>query len=235
MSFPSRAGYLVLAVAVHAGVLWGVHFGPPAFISSQEEPVEAIEVGLVESADFTPEPPAPGAPVPEPAPPEPPAPTPPPPKDAIPERIPTPEAPKPEAPRPKPKPIPRPPSAPRPSAPAATAPSTGGSRSGNPGPATAGKPGRGDAAHASWRNRVRPSYPAAARTAGHAGRVLIIVQVNALGRATGARIYQTSGFASLDQAALAAARASTYNPKKIAGVPLPDTITIPYTFRLEDR
>jgi TonB family protein len=61
------------------------------------------------------------------------------------------------------------------------------------------------------------------------------VNVNALGRASGARVYKTSGHASLDQAALAAARASTYNPKKIAGLPLPDTITIPYTFRLEDR
>ncbi len=82
---------------------------------------------------------------------------------------------------------------------------------------------------------MRPSYPAAARAAGQAGRVLIIVNVNALGRATGARVYASSGFASLDQAALSAARASTYNPKRIGGLPLPDTITIPYTFRLEDR
>jgi protein TonB len=65
--------------------------------------------------------------------------------------------------------------------------------------------------------------------------VLIIVNVNALGRATGARIHKTSGHPSLDQAALSAARTSTYHPKRIAGLPLPDTITIPYTFRLEDR
>ncbi len=232
MSFPSRTGYLAIAVAIHAGVLWGVHFGPPAFISSEEEPGEAIEVGLVESAEPSPEPPAPPEPPPQPQPmPEPP----PPPKDAIPEPTPAVEPPKPEP--PKPKPAPRPPTqpAPRPSAPAATTPTAGGSRIGNPGPPTAAKSGRGDAAHASWRSRVRPSYPAAARSAGHAGRVLIVVNVNALGRVNGARISKTSGFASLDQAALSAARASTYTPKRIAGVPLPDTITIPYTFRLEDR
>jgi protein TonB len=117
----------------------------------------------------------------------------------------------------------------------ASAPQKTGTPVGNPGPATTGKPGRGDAAHATWRNRVRPSYPGAARAAGQAGRVLIVVNVNALGRATGARIYKSSGYASLDQAALSAARASTFNPKRIAGLPLPDTITIPYTFRLEDR
>jgi protein TonB len=82
---------------------------------------------------------------------------------------------------------------------------------------------------------VRPSYPSAARTAGQSGRVLIVVTVNAQGRATGARIAQSSGVASLDQAALSAARASTYNPRRVAGLPLPDTITIPYTFRLDDR
>jgi len=246
VSVPSRSGYLAIAIAVHAGVLWGVHFGPPSFISAEEEAGDAIEVGLVEGADANPAPAVatPEPPTPEPPPPEPPAPTPPepqpmseppPPKpDAIPE-------PTPEPPKPKPKPAPaKPPSRPaaRPSAPAASAPPAGGSPSGTPGAASGqagGKPGRGDATHATWRNRIRPAYPSAARAAGRAGRVLIIVNVNALGRAAGARVYQSSGVASLDQAALSAARASTYNPKRIAGLPLPDTITIPYTFRLEDR
>lgn len=232
----TRNVYLAIAIAIHASVLWGVRFGPPAFISSEEDPGETVEVALVESAEDaaepTPEPPPPEPPPPPPEPPTP-VPPPPPPPDAIPDPVPVPEAPKP-TPRPTPKPAPKP--AARATTPIASAPKKSSAPAGNPGPAsTAGKPGRGDAAHATWRNRVRPAYPGAARAAGHAGRVLIIVNVNALGRASGARVYKTSGHASLDQAALAAARASTYNPKKIAGLPLPDTITIPYTFRLEDR
>lgn len=82
---------------------------------------------------------------------------------------------------------------------------------------------------------MKPGYPSAARTARQAGQVLIIVNVNALGQCTGARISQSSGFPSLDQAALSAARASSYNPKRIAGIPLPDTITVPYSFRLDAR
>lgn len=233
----SRSAYLVLALVIHAGVLWGVRFGPPAFISSEEEPGDAIEVGIVENAEPTPEPPAPEPPPtpeppPPPTPPEPPPPKPPPP-DAIPEPVPTPEPPPPKptaTPRPQPKPTARP------SRPAPTERKSTGSTTGNPGAtATSGKSRPGDAAHATWRNRVRPSYPAAARAAGRSGRVLIVVNVNALGRATGARVTQSSGVASLDQAALSAARASTYHPRRVAGIPLPDTITIPYTFRLEDR
>jgi protein TonB len=82
---------------------------------------------------------------------------------------------------------------------------------------------------------VKPAYPAAARAAKQSGRVLVVVQVNALGKATGASVYRSSGFPSLDQAALAAARASSYNPRRFAGVPVPDTITVPYSFRLEER
>lgn len=241
----TRNVYLAIAVAIHAGVLWGVRFGPPAFISSEEEPGEAVEVALIESAEEaaapTPEPPAPPTPEPPPpTPPEPPKPPeppppPPPPPEAIPEPTPTPEPPKPT---PKPTPRPKPQVTTRTRTAPTVAPATAGARTGsttgNPN-ASASKPGRGDAAHATWKNRIRPSYPAAARAAGQAGRVLIIVNVNALGRATGAQVYKSSGHPSLDQAALSAARASTYHPKRIAGLPLPDTITIPYTFRLEDR
>jgi protein TonB len=230
MSLPSRTIYLLAAVGLHAAVLWGVNFGPPAFIASEEDPGEVVEVALVESveqvAEPTPEPPAP-EPIP-PMPPEPPAPIPP---DAIPDSAPAPEPPKP-TPLPQPKSKPKP--APRPVAALATTGAMTGTTSGNPG-AAAGKPARGDSAHATWRNRVRPAYPAAARAAGQAGRVLIVVNVNALGNPAGARISSSSGFPSLDQAALSAARSSTYNPRRIAGIPLPDTISVPYTFRLDDR
>jgi protein TonB len=224
-------------------VLWGVHFGPPALISDEEDSGESVDVALVESAEEaaepTPEPPPPEPPPPEPPPPTPPEPQPmpeppPPPPDAIPDPVPAPEP----KPTPKPQPKPKPKAAPRPVAAPVVGPATTGAKvgttTGNPG-ATAGKASRGDRSHATWRNRVRPTYPAAARAAGQIGRVLVSVNVNALGRASGASVSRSSGVASLDQAALAAARASTYNPKQVLGIPLPDTISIPYSFRLEDR
>jgi len=228
MSEPSRSAYLVVAVALHIAVLWGVRFGPPAFIGDEGEPNDALEVGLVETIEAAPEAPAPEPPPAEPPPPmpRPPEPVPelppPPPPDAIPE----PAVASQTTPAPQPKPAPRPKAVSRSTTRAAGTPSAGVSAAG-------GKPGVGDSAHATWKRRVTPAYPAAARAARQTGRVLVVVRVNALGQASGASIYRSSGFPALDQAALAAARASSYNPKRLAGIPLPDSLTIPYTFRLD--
>lgn len=229
MSEPSRSAYLIAAVALHVAVLWGVRFGPPAFIGDEGKPNDAVEVGLVETIEAAPEPPAPEPLPPEPPPPAPPPPVepvpelpPPPPPDAIPEPVASPET----TPAPQPKPAPKPKPAPRSTARAVGTPSAAVS-------ATGGKPGVGDSAHATWKRRVAPVYPSAARIAKQTGRVLVVVKVNALGQATSASIYRSSGFPSLDQAALVAARASSYNPKRIAGIPLPDSVTLPYVFRFE--
>lgn len=228
MNEPSRSAYLVAAVALHVAVLWGVRFGPPAFIGDEGEPSDAVEVGLVETIEASPEPPAPEPPPPEPLPPTPPPPEPvpelppPPPPDAISEPIATPQS----TPAPQPKPAPKPRAVPRSTARAVGTPSAAVSTIG-------GKPGVGDSPHATWKRRVAPAYPSAARTAKQTGRVLVVVKVNALGQVISASIYRSSGFPSLDQAALVAARASSYNPKRIAGIPLPDSVTLPYVFRLE--
>jgi protein TonB len=104
---------------------------------------------------------------------------------------------------------------------------------------TIGQPAGGgcgsDRAHATWRNRVAPAYPAAARAARQSGHVLVQVDVSASGEATEAHVATSSGVPALDQAALVAARASTYLPRTVAGVPQPDSVTVPYTFRLELR
>ena len=231
----SRSGYLLAAAALHGAALWGFHFGPPAFIADENDPGDSMEVGLVESAEAsqataetTPEEPL--APEPPPTPPEP-EPTPeipPPPADAIAEPESMPEPPKatpPPAQKPKPKAASRTLAAPK------GGPSNARAVTATAGTGT-GTAGAGDAAHATWRNRVKPAYPSAARTAGQAGNVLLMVNINALGQCTGANVYKSSGYPSLDQAALAAARASSFHPRRVAGVPLADTISIPYRFRL---
>ena len=92
-----------------------------------------------------------------------------------------------------------------------------------------------DRTHASWRNRVTPSYPPSALAARKLGRVLVTVQINALGQATAASVYSSSGNPVLDSAAVRAARESTYFPKCLLGVPLPDTVVIPYNFDIRGR
>ena len=92
-----------------------------------------------------------------------------------------------------------------------------------------------DRAHASWKHRVTPSYPPSALMARSSGRVLVTVQVNALGQATAASVSSSSGNTVLDSAASRAARASTYFPRCVLGVPLPDTVVIPYNFGIRGR
>jgi len=98
-------------------------------------------------------------------------------------------------------------------------------------PAGSGK----DRSHASWKHRVTPSYPPSALAARKLGRVLVTVQVNALGQATAAAVTTSSGNFILDAAAVHAARSSTYYPKTLLGVPLPDTVAIPYNFDIRER
>ena len=92
-----------------------------------------------------------------------------------------------------------------------------------------------DRTHASWSNRVTPSYPPSALAARKLGRVMVTVQINALGQATAASVSVSSGNPVLDSAAVRAARESTYNPKCILGAPLSDTVTIPYNFNIQTR
>jgi len=92
-----------------------------------------------------------------------------------------------------------------------------------------------DRTHASWRSRVTPSYPPSALAARKLGRVMVTVQVNALGQATAASVSISSGNPVLDSAAVRAARESTYFPKCLLGVPLPDTVVIPYNFDIRGR
>jgi protein TonB len=60
---------------------------------------------------------------------------------------------------------------------------------------------------------VQPKYPENAREQGATGTVQVKVSLNPSGGVISTSIYKSSGNAELDQAALAAAHESTYNPE----------------------
>jgi protein TonB len=216
--------YLLGALLIHGAVLWAWARTPTAIIGMQESPAVEIEISEERAPDA----------LPEPAKAEKPAELPPPPPQkpkepeetvakTEPEPPPEPLVPDPQQ-APIAKPTPRvlteaPRATPRPQ-PAASRPPAG--------------PGK-DRSHASWKHRVTPSYPPSALLARKAGRVLVTVQVNALGQATAASVTASSGNPVLDAAAVRAARESTYFPKCLLGVPLPDTVAIPYNFDIRSR
>ena len=216
-------GFYLGAIGVHAAVLWGWSYSGPTLISEAGSEGDTVEVSLVEGV--------PGAPGPEATGSEPPAPEPP-----------KPEPPAPEPPKPEPRKSRSAPVAakPMPAKPPTSALKSDGNRGG--GAATgsqgatgagSGGAGAGDNAHATWRNKVQPDYPEAARMARLAGRLEIEVRVNPLGQPVGARVVKSSGSSLLDASALKAVRASTFNPKRLGSIPLPDTIIVPVTFRLK--
>lgn len=212
--------FLAAALGLHTAALFGLRLGAPVFISEADIEPEATEVTLVATAptEAVAEPPV-----------TPPAPPPEPPPDAMPEPTAAPVPP--EQPKPFPKSAPKKPaSAARSSAP----PPMPGSPLGAGG-APSGKPHAGDNSHATWRHRVTPNYPESARVARLMGSVQVQISVNALGQPASARVIRSSGNAAIDATALHAARSSTFNPKRFAGIPLPDTIIVPYTFRLDGR
>jgi protein TonB len=59
---------------------------------------------------------------------------------------------------------------------------------------------------------AQPVYPESAQQLGTSGDVDVLVSLSPAGAVTATTIYKTSGSAALDQAAIRAARASTYSP-----------------------
>ena len=82
-------------------------------------------------------------------------------------------------------------------------------------------------------SRSAPAYPARARWAGIEGKVMILVAVSTSGRVSGALISSSSGNASLDAAALKAARRYRFTPAKNGvGQAVATQVKIPFSFRL---
>ena len=77
-----------------------------------------------------------------------------------------------------------------------------------------------------------PPYPALARRRRQEGVVLLAVQVDAAGRPETVEVQVSSGFASLDEAAVAAVRSWEFEPGRLGGEPVPSRVEVPIEFQL---
>ena len=83
-------------------------------------------------------------------------------------------------------------------------------------------------------SEIRPLYPDAARTQGQQGSVTIHLRVTYCGGVDYAEVTRSSGFAELDQAALAAVRKTTFKPAEQYGQPIAAEMNLQFMFRLDD-
>jgi periplasmic protein TonB len=114
--------------------------------------------------------------------------------------------------------------------------SPGPSIGGTPAPATAtpGNPADGGTyKDATFLNKVSPVYPDFCKESGIQGVVIVLVTLGPDGRVLDARVEQPASCGALDQAALEAARKSTYTAPMVDGKPATQTYRIVYTFQLE--
>lgn len=103
-----------------------------------------------------------------------------------------------------------------------------------------GGPGDGSGGDGSGGARVAyganplPTYPLVARRLGKEGVVLLEVLVAADGSAADVRVVESSGFAPLDESAVATVRSRwRFVPARRAGVPIASRVTVPIRFRLD--
>ena len=149
----------------------------------------------------------------------------------------------------KPKPAPTPPKAARPlplaapRAPASpTAPSAASAPSAVPAPAAA--PAHPTAVaeaaptaprfDADYLHNPAPAYPAMARRNGEEGRVQLSVRVSAQGRAEQVEVRHSSGYARLDETALATVRQWRFVPARRGEEAVAASVLVPIVFRLEN-
>jgi periplasmic protein TonB len=79
-----------------------------------------------------------------------------------------------------------------------------------------------------------PVYPETARRRGQQGRVVLRVDVSAEGMPVAVAVGESSGYASLDAAALAAVQKWRFAPATRGGTPVPAVAEVPVRFRLTD-
>jgi periplasmic protein TonB len=81
--------------------------------------------------------------------------------------------------------------------------------------------------------RTPPSYPVASRRLGEQGVAVLRVELDELGKVSGARVATSSGFARLDEAALVAVRAWRCTPAQRDGQPVRGVALQPFNFILQ--
>lgn len=91
----------------------------------------------------------------------------------------------------------------------------------------------GPIADADYIVKVTPTYPQAALKAGIQGQVTVAVTVGWNGRLLASSIRSSSGSTLLDDAALDAARESTYHAATLNGIAVQRSYVVLYVFRLD--
>jgi protein TonB len=81
---------------------------------------------------------------------------------------------------------------------------------------------------------AKPDYPALSRRRGETGTAYVRFVVGLTGSLENIELKKSSGFDRLDDAALAAVRATTCKPYVENGVPIRAAYTQPYQFGLDD-
>jgi protein TonB len=82
--------------------------------------------------------------------------------------------------------------------------------------------------------RCKPEYPPIAKDLGQAGSVVVHFVINVDGSVAAATIARSSGYRSLDQAALTALSRCGFTPGTVDGRPMRSATDLKYTFTLED-
>jgi protein TonB len=83
---------------------------------------------------------------------------------------------------------------------------------------------------AQYLSTPRPVYPAEAKSAGHSGVVMLLVEIDAAGRASSVRVRKSSGFAELDSSAERAVRGWRFRPAMLDGVAIATRLEVPVRF-----
>jgi len=79
---------------------------------------------------------------------------------------------------------------------------------------------------------IQPAYPRISQRRGEEGSVTLFIQILASGKAGRIDVLQSSGFHRLDDAAVEAAKAASYNPALQFGHPVDDETTLTFDFTL---
>ena len=88
---------------------------------------------------------------------------------------------------------------------------------------------------AAYLNNPRPPYPMAARRMGWSGKVILDVEVTAAGACGAVRVFSSSGYAMLDDAALSSVKTWRFVPAKRAGQAVAQWVKVPINFSIRDN
>jgi periplasmic protein TonB len=88
---------------------------------------------------------------------------------------------------------------------------------------------------ADYLNNPRPPYPMVARRMGYYGKVVLDVEVLDEGTAGDVKLYQSSGYGILDNAAMQTVKTWHFTPARHLGRPVTQRFLVPIKFSLEDN